>query len=138
VFSSSFHNLLSDFADVVICWIGPWMAIMVVDWLLRGRRYVPSELQRTSRGGLYWRSGGIHWPALIAQAVGTVLAVLSISQSAIPYYGVIAQHLGAKGSAPDFSIFFGIGSAAIVYLVLAGRSVRREGAKQTEMLAAEH
>ena len=77
VFDSSFHTLLSDFADCVICWIAPWMAIFLVDWALRGCRYQPTELQRTDSGGLYYRNHGIHWPALIAQAAGTVAAVFS-------------------------------------------------------------
>ena len=55
VFSAGFSNLLNDFVAAVIAWIGPWMAIFLVDWLLRRQRYVPAELQRTDSGGLYWR-----------------------------------------------------------------------------------
>ncbi len=136
IFTSSFHNLLTDFADVVICWIAPWMAIFLVDWLLRGRRYVPAELQKTGADSLYWQNGGIHWPAIIAQAVGTVVAVLSISQDVIPYYGVIARALGStRGGYPDFSIFFGIASAGLVYFLLARSGVRTQGARQRELLA---
>jgi len=62
VFNSSFSTYLSDFVDVVIVWIAPWAAIFVVDWLLRRRRYVPSELQKTTRDSLYWHSGGVFWP----------------------------------------------------------------------------
>jgi purine-cytosine permease-like protein len=137
VFSSSFHNLLSDFADVVICWIGPWFAIFIVDWILRRYRYVPAELQDTTRTSLYWGSGGIFWPAIIAQAVGTVIAVLSISQSAIPYYGLIARALGSRsGGYPDFSIFFGIVAAGLVYFVLARAAVRRQADRQDALLAS--
>ncbi|MGH8917689.1 MAG: purine-cytosine permease family protein, partial [Actinomycetes bacterium] len=70
VFSSSFSKLLEDFVAVVIVWIAPWMAIFLVDWVLRGRRYVPAELQRTDRGGLYFRRGGVHWPAVVAHLLG--------------------------------------------------------------------
>ena len=31
---------------------------------------MPSELQRADRGSLYWSSGGVHWPAIVAQLVG--------------------------------------------------------------------
>ena len=81
VFSAGFSQLLSDFVAAVIAWIGPWMAIFLVDWLLRRQRYVPSELQRTDSGGLYWRHGGVHWPALVAQALGSVASVLAFNQS---------------------------------------------------------
>jgi nucleobase:cation symporter-1, NCS1 family len=127
VFSSSFHTLLSEFADCVICWIAPWMAIFLVDWLLRGRSYVPAELQRTDRSGLYFRQGGVHWPAVIAQALGTLVAVESVSQTF--FVGQISRWIGADhaGYFPDFSIYFGIVVGALVYLVLAGRAVRSEG-----------
>jgi nucleobase:cation symporter-1, NCS1 family len=127
IFSSSFHTLLSEFADCVICWIAPWLAIMLVDWALRGFRYVPAELQKTGPGGIYYRNGGVHWPAIIAQAIGTVAAVLAVSQTF--FVGKLSRLIGADhtGIFPDFSIYFGITAAALVYLVLAGRSVRAEG-----------
>ena len=74
VFDSSFNTLLTDFVDSVIVWIAPWTAIFLVDWVLRRRRYVPAELQRGS-GGLYWRKGGIHWPAIVAQLLGSFMAL---------------------------------------------------------------
>ena len=56
IFSGSFTEYLSDFVDIVIVWIAPWCAIFLVDWVLRRYRYVPSELQKTGRDSLYWRS----------------------------------------------------------------------------------
>ena len=50
IFSSSFNTLLSDFVACVIVWIAPWTAIFLVDWVLRRYRYVPGDLQRTTRG----------------------------------------------------------------------------------------
>ncbi len=58
VFNSSFHTYLVDFVDLVIVWIAPWLAIFLVDWAMRKFRYVPRELQRTDRGGLYYANGG--------------------------------------------------------------------------------
>ena len=43
VFSAGFSKLLGDFVAAVIAWIAPWMAIFLVDWLLRRRRYVPAR-----------------------------------------------------------------------------------------------
>ena len=53
IFNSSFSTYLKDFVDVVIVWIAPWVAIFLVDWGLRRYRYVPSELQKTGKDGLY-------------------------------------------------------------------------------------
>ena len=55
----------------------------------------PLELQRTDSGGLYWRRGGVHWPALVAQALGTVASVLAFNQSF--YAGPIARAFGGAG-----------------------------------------
>jgi purine-cytosine permease-like protein len=132
VFSAGFTNLLDDFVAAVIAWIAPWMAIFLVDWLLRRTRYVPAELQRTDRGGLYWRRGGVHWPALVAQALGTTASVLAINQTF--YVGPIARVAGGGGA--DFSVFTGILVGGLVYLVLAGASVRKEADVQDRLLQA--
>ena len=70
IFSSSLTTYLKDFVDVVIVWIAPWVAIFLVDWALRGYRYVPSELQDVEPTSLYWNSGGVFWPAIFAQLFG--------------------------------------------------------------------
>jgi purine-cytosine permease-like protein len=130
VFSAGFSRLLSDFVAAVIAWIGPWMAIFLVDWLLRRQRYVPLELQRTDAGGLYWRHGGVHWPALAAQALGIVASVLAFNQSF--YVGPIAEAFGGGGA--DFSVFTGILVGGVSYFVLARGGVRREAQRQAELL----
>lgn len=129
VFSSSFSTLLSDFVAAVIAWIGPWMAVFLVDWALRRWRYAPAELQRTDRGSLYWGTGGIHWPALLAQAAGTVASVLAFSQTF--YTGPIAKATGGA----DFSVFTGIIVAGVVYALTARRSVRRQADAQDRLAA---
>ncbi len=75
IFSSSFTTYLEDFVDVVIVWIAPWVAIFLVDWALRGFRYVPSELQDVGPTSLYWNSGGMFWPAIFAQLLGMFAAI---------------------------------------------------------------
>ena len=79
VFNSSFTTYLKDFVDVVIVWIAPWVAIFLVDWVMRRYRYVPRELQRTDRGSLYYRNGGFSWPAIVAQVVGMYAAISALS-----------------------------------------------------------
>ena len=140
IFSSSFTQYLSDFVDVVIIWIAPWSAIFLVDWALRRYRYVPSELQRTGRDSLYWRHGGIHWPAWIAQLVGMFAAVSALSATFhLPtWLNQVTYHTrDAFGFGADFSVFFGMGVGGLVYLVLAWKGVRREADRQDQLLNEE-
>ena len=128
IFSSSFSTLLKDFVDCVIVWIAPWLAIYLVDWALRRFRYVPAELQRET-GGLYWRKGGIHWAAVVAQVVGMVAALMGLSQTF--FHGLLSSHTHDA----DFSVYLGICVAGLLYLVLAGKEVRREADQQDQLLA---
>lgn len=132
VFDSSFNTLLSDFVDSVIIWIGPWTAIYLVDWALRRYRYVPEELQRT-RGGLYWRSGGVHWPAIVAQVLGSVMTFTVL---VAPYgTGWLSQLTGSGYGAADFSIFAGPTVGGLAYFLLARKAVRHEADLQDGLLA---
>jgi purine-cytosine permease-like protein len=135
VFNSSFSGYLKDFVALVIIWIAPWMAIYLVDWALRRYRYVPGELQKTTSDGLYYRRGGIWWPAIIAQFVGMVAAMSALYPTfSVPtWVNPITVHTGGA----DFSIFMGIAVGGLLYLVLAWRGVRAQADRQDEMLRAE-
>jgi purine-cytosine permease-like protein len=139
VFNSSFSTYLSDFVDVVIVWIAPWSAVFLVDWVLRRYRYVPSDLQKTDKSSMYWRSGGIFWPALIAQVVGMFAAISALSATfTLPHWlNEVTYHTAdSYGYGADFSIFMGMAVGALVYLVLAFGSVRKQADAQDEMLKA--
>jgi purine-cytosine permease-like protein len=144
IFSGSFTEYLSDFVDVVIVWIAPWCAIFLVDWALRRYRYVPGELQKTGPDSMYWRAGGFHWPALIAQVVGMFAAISALYVNPTYYFRIPrwlnevtdhtqdAYHYGA-----DFSVFLGLAVGGLVYAALAFRTVRREADEQDVLLKAE-
>ncbi len=135
VFSSSFTTYLSDFVDVVIVWIAPWCAIFLVDWILRRYRYVPSELQKTGRDSLYWRKGGIHWPAWIAQLLGMFAAISGLSATfTLPHW---INEVTYHNEGADFSIFMGLGVGGIVYAALSWRELRNESDVQDQLLRAE-
>jgi hypothetical protein len=73
------------------------------------------------------RHGGIHWPAIIAQALGMVASLMWINaEFAKPsYLGPISNHFpGLQGS--DFSWAIGILVGAGVYYLLGRRGVRQE------------
>ncbi|HEV8065267.1 MAG TPA: cytosine permease, partial [Acidimicrobiales bacterium] len=133
LFNSSFTTYLTDFVDCVIAWIAPWMAIFLVDWAMRKYRYVPKELQKTDRRSIYWSKGGVNWAAIIAQAVGTTLSVLSLDQ--LFYVGPIARAFGAGGA--DFSVWSGIVGGGVVYLILGWGTVRRQSELQVAALGAD-
>jgi NCS1 family nucleobase:cation symporter-1 len=125
VFSPSFFGLLTGFLLYIIVWLAPWCAIYLVDsWLRRGR-YDHQDLL-TGRGGLYFRTGGVHWPAIIAQVTGGVAAYLWLNASS---GGVLAStgSLSSRTDGSDLSVFVGLLAGGLVYYLLAGREVRAEG-----------
>jgi nucleobase:cation symporter-1, NCS1 family len=140
IFSASFTTYLEDFVDLVIVWIAPWSAIFLVDWVLRRYRYVPGELQKTNRSSMYWHSGGVYWPALVAQVIGMFAAISALSVTFhLPHWlNEVTYHTADKyGYGADFSVFLGMGVAAVVYLILAYKGVRRQADEQDVLLKAE-
>jgi nucleobase:cation symporter-1, NCS1 family len=128
---ASFYSYFSGFLLYIVVWLAPWFGILITDYLLRGREYHSLSL-RSARDGLYWRAGGVHWPAIAAQFCGMGAAMLWLNASSAPrwlsYTGLISYHFpGLAGG--DFSWAMGIIVGALVYLLLAGRGVRREAAQ---------
>ncbi len=124
VFSMHFYTLLSDFLLFIILWLGPWCAIYLVDSWLRRNRYDHDALL-AERGGRYWRNGGFHWPAIVAQVVGMGCAALWLNAYS-PYVGPLASRIGGPiGS--DFSVFIGLFVGGLLYYVLTARQIRAEG-----------
>jgi NCS1 family nucleobase:cation symporter-1 len=120
IFSSRFTTLLADFLLFIIVWLGPWCAIYLVDSWLRRNRYDQMALL-DERGGRYFRQGGVHWPAIIAQVVGMVAAALWLNAYS-PYVSPLSSRVGES----DFSVFMGLIVGGLVYFLLARKSVRAE------------
>jgi purine-cytosine permease-like protein len=155
-FQSTFSLYMKEFVGVIIVWIAPWFAIMMVDWLLRRYRYNASELQRRDRASIYYvGSQGINWNAIIAFFVGLVCATLCFSKAPPPvnfpfhwmtpvsnhYGGACAGNLvhsvctaGWYGGA-DFSVPTGIIVAGLLYFVLekATGNVAKQVKRQKEL-----
>jgi NCS1 family nucleobase:cation symporter-1 len=130
LFHGNFYTDFSGFLLYIVVWLAPWFGILITDYLLRGRQYHSLSL-RSTRDGLYWRNGGIHWPAIIAQVVGMVAALMWINAAYDypAYTGPISNHFpGLAGG--DFSWALGIIVGALVYWLLAARSVKAEAAQQ--------
>ncbi|MGH3167715.1 MAG: purine-cytosine permease family protein [Trebonia sp.] len=131
LFHGNFSKDFAGFLLYIVVWLAPWFGILITDYVLRGRKYDSLSL-RSARDGLYWRKGGIHWPAVIAQAVGMVAALFWINAAtAYPAYtGPISNHFpGLAGG--DFSWAIGIVVGSLLYWLLAARGVRREAAQVT-------
>jgi purine-cytosine permease-like protein len=155
-FQSTFSLYMKEFVGVIIVWIAPWFAIMLIDWLMRRYRYNASELQRQDAGSIYYVGrSGINWNGITAFVVGLVCATLCFSKAPPPvnfpfhwmtpvsdhYGGACAGSLvhgvctaGWYGGA-DFSIEAGIVVAAVVYFVLEKISghVSRQVSRQREL-----
>jgi len=134
VFSSHFFTLLTDFVLFIIVWLGPWCAIYLVDSWLRRNRY-DSDALLNERGGRYFRNGGVHWPAIIAQVLGMVCAAFWLNANP-PYVAYFASRNGGPFGS-DFSVFIGLFVGGIVYYLLAGRSVHAEGEATAAATASE-
>jgi len=133
VFSSHFFTLLTDFLLFIILWLGPWCAIYLVDSWLRRNRYDHDALLN-ERGGRYFRNGGVHWPAIVAQVLGMVCAAFWLNAYS-PYVGYFASRNGGPFGS-DFSVFIGLVVGGVVYYLLARKSVRAEG-EATAAIAVE-
>jgi nucleobase:cation symporter-1, NCS1 family len=132
---STFYNDFAGFLLYIVVWLAPWFGILITDYVLRRRHYDTLALG-SSKGGLYWRNGGIHWPAIIAQVVGMVAALMWINASADypAYEGPLSNHFpGLEGG--DLSWAIGIVVGAGVYWLLAARSVKAEASQQAELKA---
>jgi len=132
VFNLHFSTLLRDFVAVVIVWIAPWCGIFLVDWMLRGRRYDPEGLQHTGPTSPYWSSGGLHWPAICAQVLGSLAALSAISATYLaPFLPSWATPVSSQLGGADVSIPLGLLVGAGTYALVAGPALRRSTRDRT-------
>jgi nucleobase:cation symporter-1, NCS1 family len=137
LFHGNFYKDFSGFLLYIVVWLSAWFGILMVDYLLRRARYDPPALA-ADRGGLYWRNGGIHWPAIIAQGLGMIASLMWINADfAVPsYIGPISNHFpGLQGG--DLSWLIGIVVGAGVYYLLARKGVRHEAEVTPEIGATQ-
>lgn len=129
LFHGTFAKDFIGFLLYIVVWLSAWFGILMVDYLLRRGRYDPPALA-VNRGGLYWRNGGVHWPAIFAQVLGMVAALMWINAgTAVPaYQGPLSKHFpGLQGG--DLSWLIGIVVGGGVYYLLARRGVREEAGR---------
>ncbi|WP_280262025.1 purine-cytosine permease family protein [Nocardia wallacei] len=118
VFSADFNTVVSNFLLFMIAWFAPWVAIFVVDYLLRRGRYDRDSLGTT--GGRYRRPRGVHLPGVAAQAAGTLAALCWIDTSV--FTGPLAHLCGGA----DLSVPAGLLVGGTVYYLAARTTVPAE------------
>jgi purine-cytosine permease-like protein len=99
----------------------PWAVIVGIGYLQARGDYDADDLQvfnRRRTGGRYWYTGGWHWPAAVAWAVGSVAGLLTIQTQL--FSGPLAGIAGGV----DISLVAGSAVAALIYLPLARRNAR--------------
>ena len=93
IFNSDFNRLYSEFLSLLIVWLSPWLAIYVVDWLLRrGKLRRGCALARAA--GRYWRNNGFNIPGVVAQLAGMVASCLWIDSTA--FVDPLESYLGFR------------------------------------------
>jgi nucleobase:cation symporter-1, NCS1 family len=144
VLNSKFSIYMKDFVDLVIIWIAPWVAIYLVDWVLRKYRYAPAELQKTDKSSIYWGAGGWNWVAIVSLVLGMIAALSALNTTfRVPSWvnpitvATGNEWTGAGLSGADFSVFMGIVVGGLAYLILGTATVRRQVAKQNELLGTK-
>lgn len=122
IFKGNFYTDLSGFLDYIVVWLGPWFGILMVDYLLRGGRYDPEEIDG-ARGSLgRWR-WGVNWRAVLAQGCGMGAAMLWINAKF--YVPSFVGPLSSATGGADFSWVSGIVVGSLTYLVLSARAFGR-------------
>lgn len=117
VAQSSFYNLLNAFVASLSIWLAPWVAIYLLDWVLRRGRYDLHGLAN-ERGGPYWGNGGVRWNGVIALLIGMIGAALFANTGY--FVGPLTALLSPEHPefAPDLGIAAGVVVAGVLYLIL--------------------
>jgi purine-cytosine permease-like protein len=115
-FAANLTQSISTFATLIITCTAPWMVIMMLGYVTRRGWYDPEALQvfnRRQRGGRYWFAHGWNWRGMSAWIVSALLALAFVN---LP--GQFVGPLGELAGGVDVSLPIGLGTAAVLYLVL--------------------
>jgi NCS1 family nucleobase:cation symporter-1 len=112
IFISNFTTTLTEFLQWALFWWGPYLAIFLVDLMLRRGRYVGPELEN-ARGGRYWFDRGYRWRGIIALVTGMVATALFAQTTHLK--GPLSTHLLSRG---DISPFVGMIVGGGLYWIL--------------------
>ena len=112
LFISNFFDTLNNFLSLSVAVLGPCIAIYITDSLLRRHKYNGIQLNDESPQSPFWYDRGVRWAGVVAEAIGTIVALLCINSPVL--VGPVAHAL--KGA--DLSAIAGPIAAAGVYLAM--------------------
>lgn len=121
IFISDFTTTLSEFLQWALFWWAPFLAIFVVDLVLRRREYNGDELEHP-QGGRYWYDRGFRWNGLIALITGMVATALFAQTTHLK--GPLSTHLL---SGADISAFVGMFVGGLLYWALCRHTTTAAG-----------
>ena len=104
--SANFAGKFENYLLFISYWIGPWAAVVLIDWYRRHRQIDATKLMNFS----LLPTG---WQGLVALLVGFAASVPFMD--ATLFIGPVSRHVLHFG---DIAYFVGFAVAAIVYLVL--------------------
>jgi NCS1 family nucleobase:cation symporter-1 len=107
----------NNFLLIIAYWIGPWLAVVFCDMLLR-RRQSTEETER-----LLFDKKYSNWAGPVAMAIGASVSIWLFANQT-EYIGVIPKHVGSAG---DLTAEVGFVLTAVIYLgwrLIADRSTR--------------
>ncbi|HWF52553.1 MAG TPA: cytosine permease [Solirubrobacteraceae bacterium] len=127
IFISDFTTTLTEFLQWALFWWAPYLAIFIVDLLLRRGRYLGPELEH-AKGGRYWFDGGYRWRGMVALILGMVVTALFAQTTHLK--GPLSTHLLSRG---DISALIGMVVGGGLYWILC-RTQPDPGAQPSDEL----
>lgn len=117
VFNDAFSAYYTQFLVLLNVWLAPWLAIYIVDWVLRRQRYDVASLVDLTPRGRYWGAGGFNMAGIIAQAAGVCAALLWVNSS------LVVGPLSTATGGSDLSVPLGIIVGGFVYWALGRKTI---------------
>ncbi len=117
VFVYNFMSLYAEWLSLTLILLCPWVAILLVDYAVRGGKY-DAEALHTWGSGPYWYRSGVNWPTLGVYVVG-VIAALAFANSTLWQSPIATRVLGGA----DLSLFAGLIVTGALYYFVAKAQV---------------
>lgn len=109
LFGTDFVTFFINFLGIMVVWLAPWGAIVLIDFYQRGQEYNSNEFFKGDKSE-YWYKAGFNPVGMLAWIAGAGAGVLTINTPLL--VGPLANSWFAGG---DVSVFAGILVAGIIY-----------------------
>lgn len=108
-----FFELYDQWLHYIIFWTCPWIAVVLVDYVLRNGNYDAFDLMTWGKGE-YWYKGGVFIPGVGSFIIGIAAAMLFMNS---PFYvsPITLKYFGGA----DLSYFAGFIAAGLAYYIWA-------------------